>query len=83
VNKLNPKIRRPNGLPSISTKARAAVLIQAITAVLLVGLTGDFTVATLAPGISAVVTAALALVIKDDVPAGTVVEYRNDETLEL
>ena len=80
---MNPKIRRPNGLPSISTKARIAVLIQALTALALVALSGDgVTVVTLSPGISAVVTAALALVIKDEVPVGTVVEYgEGDEVL--
>ena len=79
---MNPKIRRPNGLPSISTKARIAVLIQALTALALVALSGDgVTVVTLSPGISAVVTAALALVIKDEVPTGTVVEYGDEEVL--
>lgn len=81
---MNPKIRRPNGLPSISTKARVAVLIQALTALALVALSGEgATVVTLSPGISAVVTAALALVIKDDVPEGTVVKYGSGDDVLL
>ena len=81
---MNPKIRRPNGLPSISTKARVAVLIQALTALALVALSGEgATVVTLSPGISAVVTAALALVIKDDVPEGTCVEYGSGDDVLL
>lgn len=69
------KIRRPNGLDSISTKARIAVAVQAATAVLLVVLSGEVTVETLSPAISGLVTALLAFVVKDTVPDGTVVEY--------
>lgn len=76
---VNPKIRRPNGLASVSTKARLAVALQALTAILLVVLTGDVTVETLSPAISALVTALLAFVVKDTVPDGTVVEYGDDE----
>lgn len=73
------KLRRPNGVASISTKAKAAVILQAATALALVVLTGEITVETLSPAISGLVTAVLAAFIKDTVPDGTVVQYPDTE----
>jgi len=78
------KLKRPNGLPSVSTKARIAVVLQALAAILLVVLTGEITVETLTPGITALVTAVLAFFVKDSVPDGTVVQYPGtDDEFEI
>lgn len=79
ANTTKVKLRRPNGIDSVSTKAKAAIILQAVTAVLLVVLTGEVTVETLTPGITALVTGLLALFIKDTVPEGTMVEYPEGE----
>lgn len=79
----NPKLRRPNGLPSVSTKVRVAAVVQALAAVALVTLTGEVTVETLTPGITALVSAVLAFFIKDSLPAGSQVEYEDGGVFEV
>lgn len=75
----NPKLRRPNGLDSISTKTRWAALVQAVATLVIVVLEGGISAAALPTALTAVITAAIGLTVKDTVPEGTVVEYDNGE----
>lgn len=78
-----PKIRRPNGLASISTKTRIAALVQAVATLVIVVIQGGITAEAVPTAITTVITAIIGLTVKDTVPDGTVVEYGEGEEAYL
>lgn len=77
------KIRRPNGLASISTKAKLAALVQAVATVAVVIIQGGVTDAALPTAVTTLITALIGLTVRDTVPPGTVVEYPEGVRAEL
>lgn len=69
------KLRRPNGLASISTKAKLAALVQAAATVAVVIIQGGITAEALPTAITTLITALIGLTIRDTVPEGAVIEY--------
>lgn len=73
------RIKRPNGLASISTKTRIAALVQAVATLVIVYLNGGVDAEALPTAITTVITAIIGLTVKDTVPDGTVIEYSDGE----